>query len=161
MLWSSLGRRNRNPGQPMKLAFGLYFLAIGYVFMVAGSIVPRRRARLDVLAHDDLSAAHHRRAVHVATDSPSYPRIAGTQRLAAARRLVPVECDRETRSAGQVAGSIEAIESGDISLPWYGWFKLGGQADFFLMFVVISVIAGTIMLLLKPLLERLLAGRRA
>jgi len=66
-----------------------------------------------------------------------------------------------TRSAARVAGSIEAIESGDISLPWYGWFKLGGQADFFLMFVVISVIAGTIMLLLKPLLERLLAGRRA
>jgi POT family proton-dependent oligopeptide transporter len=62
---------------------------------------------------------------------------------------------------GQVAGSIDAIESGAISLPWYGWFKLGGQADFFLMFVVISAIAGTIMLLLKPFLGRLLAGRQA
>ena len=56
---------------------------------------------------------------------------------------------------------IEAIEAGDISLPWYGWFRLGGQADFFLMFLAISAIAGTVVLLLKPLLERLLAGRRA
>jgi POT family proton-dependent oligopeptide transporter len=64
------------------------------------------------------------------------------------------------KAGGQVAGKIDAIESGEISLPWYGWFKLGGQADFFLMFVVIAVIAGTLMLVLKPLLERLLAGRQ-
>src|SRR5204863_325791 len=38
MMWSSLGRQHRNPGQPMKLALGLYLLAVGYVFMVAGSI---------------------------------------------------------------------------------------------------------------------------
>ena len=63
------------------------------------------------------------------------------------------------KAAGQVAGSIDAIESGEIALPWYAWFKLGGQADFFLMFVFISAIVGTLVLVLKPLLERLLAGR--
>ena len=61
---------------------------------------------------------------------------------------------------GQVAGKIEAIESGELALPWYGWFKLGGQADFFLFFVFLSVIAGTVVLILKPLLDRLLAGRQ-
>jgi len=36
----------------------------------------------------------------------------------------------------------------------------GGQADFFLFFVFLSVVAGTLLLVLKPLLDRLLAGRQ-
>ena len=60
---------------------------------------------------------------------------------------------------GQMAGKIEAIENGAISLPWYAWFRLGGQADFFLFFVVLSAIAGTLVLALTPLLKRLVAAR--
>src|SRR5437899_7626919 len=33
-LWSWLGRRGRDPGQPVKIALGLGFLSLGYVFMV-------------------------------------------------------------------------------------------------------------------------------
>ncbi len=44
---------------------------------------------------------------------------------------------------GQFAGKIEAIEQGETTLPWYAWFRLGGQADFFLFFVLVAVLAGT------------------
>src|SRR5262249_55793431 len=38
-LWSWLARRGRDPGQPVKIAAGLFFLGFGYVFMViAGRI---------------------------------------------------------------------------------------------------------------------------
>src|SRR5438445_2311154 len=33
-LWSWLGRRGRDPGQPVKIALGLGFVSLGYVFMV-------------------------------------------------------------------------------------------------------------------------------
>jgi POT family proton-dependent oligopeptide transporter len=162
MLWSSLGRRHRNPGQPMKLALGLYLLAVGYVFMVAGSIgtTPTVRASMFWLTMTYL--------LHTMGELCMSP-----TGLAFVTRVSPVHSVSlllgvwylsnaiANKVGGQVAGMIEAIEAGDISLPWYGWFRLGGQADFFLMFLVISVIAGTIVLLVRPLLERLLAGRRA
>jgi hypothetical protein len=36
---------------------------------------------------------------------------------------------------------------------------LGGQADFFLMFVVSTFLAGTALLALAPAVKRLMAGR--
>ena len=60
---------------------------------------------------------------------------------------------------GAIAGKIDLIETGEASLFWYRWFRLGGQADFFLLFVVTSIGAAVIVLLLTPLMNRLLAGR--
>ena len=60
---------------------------------------------------------------------------------------------------GTIAGQIEKIESGELTLFWYRWFRLGGQADFFLLFVISSVGAGLVVLALAPVLKRLIAGR--
>ena len=60
---------------------------------------------------------------------------------------------------GQFAGQIERIEHGQLTLFWYRWFRLGGQADFFLVFVISSLGAGILMLILTPVFNRLLAGR--
>ena len=51
---------------------------------------------------------------------------------------------------GLVAARVEAIERGDIALPWH----LGGQADFFMLFVVAAGAAGLLMLALSPWLRR-------
>ena len=40
---------------------------------------------------------------------------------------------------------------GKLKLPW----NLGGQADFFLLFVITSVAAGVLLLVLSPVLSRL------
>ena len=37
---------------------------------------------------------------------------------------------------GMMAAQVEGIENGTVQLFWYPWFKLGGQADFFLLFVI-------------------------
>jgi POT family proton-dependent oligopeptide transporter len=57
---------------------------------------------------------------------------------------------------GLVASKVEAIERGEVALPWH----LGGQADFFMLFVVSSAAAALLMLALAPLMRRL-AGRFA
>jgi len=161
-LWSSLGRRHRNPGQPVKLALGLYLLAVGYVFMVAGSIgtTPTVRASMFWLTMTYL--LHTMGELCMSPTGLAFvTRVSPAHSVSLLLGVWYLSNALANKVGGQVAGSIEAIESGAISLPWYGWFKLGGQADFFLLFVVVSVIAGTLMLLLKPWLERLLAGRRA
>jgi len=52
---------------------------------------------------------------------------------------------------GLVAAQVEAIERGDVALPW----RLGGQADFFMLFVVASAVAALLVLALAPALGRL------
>jgi POT family proton-dependent oligopeptide transporter len=51
---------------------------------------------------------------------------------------------------GIVAAQVEAIERGEIALPWH----FGGQADFFLLFVVSSWAAAALMFALAPVLGR-------
>ena len=53
------------------------------------------------------------------------------RRVAAHGRVVRVEF-LANLGGGLVAAQVEAIERGDIALPWH----LGGQADFFMLFVV-------------------------
>jgi POT family proton-dependent oligopeptide transporter len=55
---------------------------------------------------------------------------------------------------GIVASQVEAIERGEIALPWH----LGGQADFFMLFVVSAGVAALLMFLLAPRLARLARG---
>jgi len=52
---------------------------------------------------------------------------------------------------GLVASHVEAIERGEIVLPW----NLGGQADFFMLFVVSAGVAALLMFFLAPSLARL------
>jgi len=54
---------------------------------------------------------------------------------------------------GYVAGTVQRIERGEV-------FRiLGGQADFFLIFVLSCLLAGCLLALLVPALKRLMGGR--
>ena len=52
---------------------------------------------------------------------------------------------------GYLAGMTERIESGVL------FRVLGGQADFFLIFVILCLGAGTLLFLLLPLIDRLMS----
>lgn len=52
---------------------------------------------------------------------------------------------------GLIAAKVKAIESGQIKMPW----NFGGQADFFFLFVVTSIVASLVILALSPLLKKL------
>jgi POT family proton-dependent oligopeptide transporter len=55
--------------------------------------------------------------------------------------------------AGQLASLSERVERGEM------FHLLGGEADFFLVFVVVLVAAGVVLLALSPWLKRLTHGR--
>ncbi|HYY61860.1 MAG TPA: oligopeptide:H+ symporter, partial [Burkholderiales bacterium] len=160
-LWYALGRRQRNPSQAVKLALALYFLAVGYLFMVAGSYGTTPAVRASMFW---LTATYFFHTVGELCMSPTglgfVTKVSPAKSVSLLMGVWYLANAVANKLGGQVAGKIDAIEAGELALPWYGWFRLGGQADFFLFFVFLSVIAGSLVLLLKPRLDRLLAGRQ-
>ena len=159
-IWSALGRRDRNPSMPVKVALALFLLGGGYVFMVVGSIgtSPSNRASMFWLV-----ATYTLLTLGELCISPTglsfVTRAAPARYVSFLMGVWFLSNALANKLGGQIAGQIEKIETGQVSLFWYRWFKLGGQADFFLLFVISSVAAGLLVLLLTPLLKRLIAGR--
>jgi dipeptide/tripeptide permease len=58
-------------------------------------------------------------------------------------------------AGGLIAAKVEAVERGEIKLPW----NFGGQADYFFLFVVTSIGVGVAVALATPLLKTLIQGR--
>jgi proton-dependent oligopeptide transporter, POT family len=152
-LWVFLSRRNLNPGQPMKLALGLMLVGLGYVFMVFGSLGTSEVARASAFW---LTATYFTHTVGELCISPTgLSFVAKNAPLRFSSFLMGVfflSNAVANKVGGQVAGQIERVASGEVKLPWH----LGGQADFFLFFVVLSVAAGLVVLIFVPVLNRLL-----
>jgi proton-dependent oligopeptide transporter, POT family len=157
-LWSWLARRGRDPRQALKIALGLAFLALGYLFMVwAGLVAAEGAAKAPMIL---IVATYFWHTVGELCLSPTglaYVTKAAPARWASLLMGVWfVSSFIANLAGGLVAAQVEAIERGDLRLPWH----LGGQADFFLLFVVAAGVAAVLMLLLAPLMNRL-AGDRA
>lgn len=156
-LWSILDRRGINPSQPMKIAIGLFLLGGGYLFMVAGSIGTTPTARASMFW---LLATYFMHTLGELCISPTglafVTRVAPARFISLLMGLSFLSNALANWAGGRVAGKIEKIESGQLEMFWYRWFKLGGQADFFLLFVMSSMGAAVVMLLLVPVIKRML-----
>ena len=176
LIWTGLGKRQLNPSQPMKIAIALFLVGGGYVFMVLGSMgTGGTTAEAMALPEGAASAG-----TAVSTVKVSMFWLFATYTLHTWGELCisPTALAFVTRAAavkyvsflmgiyflsnvvagklgGALAGQVEGIEKGIVQLPWYPWFKLGGQADFYLMFVIASVGCGLVVLALTPLLKKL------
>jgi POT family proton-dependent oligopeptide transporter len=159
-LWSALARRNLNPSMPVKIAMALFLLGGGYVFMVFGSLgtTPANRAAIFWLIAT--YTLHTLGELCISPTGLSFvTRAAPVRYVSFLMGLWFLSNAIANKLGGQIAGKIEHIERGQLNLFWYRWFRLGGQADFFLLFVISSVGAGLLVLLLAPFLKRMLAGR--
>jgi POT family proton-dependent oligopeptide transporter len=155
-LWSWLGRRGRDPRQAVKIALGLMFLGLGYVFMVAAgriAIDPAVKAPMILVL-----ATYFWHTVGELCLSPtglSYVTKAAPERYVSLLMGVWfVSTFLANLGGGLVAAQVEAIERGEIALPWH----LGGQADFFMLFVVSAGAAALVILAMAPWLRRLGRG---
>jgi POT family proton-dependent oligopeptide transporter len=155
-MWSWLGRRGRDPDQAVKIALGLLFLAVGYACTVwAGAIAaqPSMKAPMFLIV-----ATYFWHTVGELCLSPTG--LAYVTRAAPARFVSLlmgvwfVSTFLANVGGGFVAAQVEAIERGEIALPWH----LGGQADFFALFVVAAAAAGFLLLAIAPVLRRLSHG---
>ncbi|MBL8763152.1 MAG: peptide MFS transporter [Phycisphaerae bacterium] len=165
VMWTWLSRRNRNPGQPYKIGFGLVMVGLGYLFMVAAALQNT----------DDAHKAHMififgTYFVHTMGEI-----ILSPTGLSFVTKAAPKESTSllmgvwflssfiANLGAGKVAAAVEPILKGEKHLPWH--FAGGGPdapntyADFFFLFTVTSCGAGLIIFALGPWLVRLTGGR--
>jgi POT family proton-dependent oligopeptide transporter len=155
-LWTRLGRRGLDPSQPLKIALGLLFLGAGYVFMVWAGLAIRGGGKASMLL---ILATYFWHTVGELCLSPtglSYvTKVAPVRFVSLLMGVWFISSFVANLAGGLIAARVEAIERGEIALPWH----LGGQADFFFLFVVSSVGMGLLVAALSPLLVRLIQGR--
>lgn len=153
-LWTWLGRRGREPNTPAKMGLGLILQGMGFAFMVVGA-----------------SASEGGQLA-----SPAYLVLAYVFITWGELCVSPVGLSMVTKLAparfasllmgfwflttalanflaGQLAESTTRIARGDL------FRALGGQADFFLIFVVASTAAGVLLLLASRRLTRMMHER--
>ena len=153
-LWTALGRKKLDPSQPAKIALGLIFLGVGYIFMVwAGKIAVGGVAKASMFFVFMTYFWHTVGELCLSPTGLSYvTKAAPAKFVSLLMGIWFISSFIANLGGGLVASMVEDIESGKIKLPW----SFGGQADFFFLFVVTSVGAGLVVLILTPILKKLM-----
>jgi POT family proton-dependent oligopeptide transporter len=153
-LWTWLGRRNREPSTPMKMAIGLVLVGLGFVFMVVGA---QRTAGGALVSPFWLFAAYSFHTFGELCLSPiglSFVTKVAPERMVA--RLMGFWFFATALGeflAGQFAALTDKIARGEI------FHLFGGQADFYLVLVVAPLLAGGLLFAVTPWLRRRMHGR--
>ncbi|MHC4428070.1 MAG: oligopeptide:H+ symporter, partial [Planctomycetota bacterium] len=159
LIWGRLGKRNLNPTQSLKIAYGLFLLGGGYVFMVVGGGFSEGGVKVTVWWLTLTYLLHTMGELCLSPTGLSFVTKASPAKwISFLMGLWFLSSFVANLAGGVVAGYIERIESGETELFWYTWFRVGGSGDFFLLFVISSVAAGLVALVLTPLYKRLLHG---
>jgi POT family proton-dependent oligopeptide transporter len=153
-MWTRLEARGRAPSTPVRFALGLFLLGAGFVVLVVGARLSDGGVRVSPLW---LIATY---VLHTCGELCMSPIGLSMVTKLAPKRFASLAMGFwffsmfiSDLSAGLVAATVEKVERGQV------FRLLGGQADFFLMFVVSTFVAGSALLVLSPRVKRLMAGR--
>jgi len=159
-MWSRLGRRGRDPKQATKIGLALMLIAASYLFMVLGAREASTGLRVSMFW---LVATYMVQTFGELCISPTG---LGWVTKAAPVRFMSLLMGIWFLSsflAGVVGGELAAItgsiERGTTALPWYGLGRLGGQADYYLLFVIASGALGVVALVTSPFFARVLRDK--
>ena len=153
-MWTRLETRGWAPSTPVRFALGLFLLGSGFAVLVIGARLSDGGARVSPLW---LIVTY---VLHTCGELCLSP-----VGLSMVTKLAPARFESLAMGAwffsmfiadllaGFIAGAVEKVEKGQL------FHLLGGQADFFLMFVVSTFVAGAMLLTLSPFVKRLMAGR--
>ncbi len=173
LLWTALGKRRMNPSQPVKIGLGLILLGVGFVVLVLGArgvhvVPPPAGAPPEELGVVTAKASlwflmgayffHTMGELCLSPTGLSYVTKAAPARFVSLLMGIWfVSSFIANLTGGLIAAQTERIEKGEIKLPWNVSEGTGTiQADFFLLFVVTSIGAGVVILVLTPLLKKLM-----
>jgi POT family proton-dependent oligopeptide transporter len=153
-MWTALARRRLEPSTPVKMGLAMMLMAAGFVVMVGGA----RASDGGMIVSPGWLVGTY--ALHTFGELCLSP-----IGLSTVTKLAPVKYMSLLMGlwffstaiaeflAGQLASLSDRIEHGEM------FHLLGGQADFFLVFVFTSVAAGVVAFALAPRLKKLTHGR--
>ena len=153
-LWQRLGPRA--PSTQAKMALGLVLLGLAYVVMVLGAAASDRGIRVSPWYLISFYLVYSLGELCFLPAGFSFVGQAAPVRLASMLMGLWFTANFVANLiGGYLAGEVERIERGEL------FVVLGGQADFFLIFVVSCVSAGVLLALLLPVLTRLIRSAPA
>ncbi len=165
ILWRFLGRRRLEPNTPTKMSLGLILLGLGFVLMVmaafrsdGGEYLPAGTEPLMRVAPYWLLGAY---LLHTIGELMLSPIGLSLVTKLAARQWVSLMMGVWFLSPAiaQLIGGYTFAFNESIQQDGVPPDAFGGQADFFLLFVITSIGAGVVMLAISPLLKKLMHGR--
>jgi proton-dependent oligopeptide transporter, POT family len=152
LLWDRLGKRQ--PSTATKMAYGLLLLSLGYMIITLGAF---RSDAGTLVSPVYLIACYF---FITCGEICLYPvglsfvsKVAPVKYSSALMGIFFLSLFAASLLGGYVAGTVKAVERGEV------YHVLGGRADFFLMFVITSILAGVFLLVLVPTIKRLTHGR--
>lgn len=155
-LWGWLGARRMNPTQPAKIAFGLILLALGFIFMVQGARLALTGQLVSPIWIFAAYLFHTMGELCLSPTGLSYVTKAAPVRFVSLLMGIWfISSFIANLGGGLIAAKVEAIERGEVKLPW----NLGGSADFFMLFVIVPGGVGLLVLLFTPLLKKMLRNQ--
>jgi len=152
-LWVRLAKRGRDPSTPTKMSIGLALVGVGFLLLVAGA----RFADAGALVSPAwLLGAYVLHTFGELCLSPIglslVSRLAPPKHTAVFMGLWFVATAFAEFLAGHLAAATEKVARGEV------FHLFGGQADFFFIFVVSSLVAALALATLTPWLKRLMAA---
>jgi POT family proton-dependent oligopeptide transporter len=164
ILWTQLAKRKVNVPQPAKIALGLIFLGLGFAVLVYGANTVKAgvaQAAVNGVVPPVMKAAmfylvltyflHTVGEICLSPTGLSYvTKAAPVKFVSLLMGIWFVSSFVANLGGGLIAAQVKDIEEGKVKLPW----SFGGQADFFMLFVVSSIGAGVLILALTPILIR-------
>ena len=152
-IWTWLGRHGKNPSQPVKIALGLIFLGLGYLFMVLAGRDAAQGAKAAMWLITMTYFWHTVGELCLSPTGLSYvTKAAPVKWVSLLMGIWFVSSFIANLGGGLVAAQVEKIENGELQVPW----DFGGKADFFFLFVVSSIGAGVLILIFTPLLKMMM-----
>jgi proton-dependent oligopeptide transporter, POT family len=151
-LWGWLGKRGRDPSTPAKMSGGLALVGVGFLILVAGARLSDAGA---LVSPGFLLGAYTLHTFGELCLSPIglsvVSRLAPPKHVSLFMGLWFVATAVSEYIAGHLAAATDKIAQGEL------FHLLGGQADFFLIFVVSSLVSAAALAALTPWLRKLMA----
>ncbi len=153
-LWTRLAARGREPSTPIKFVWALVLVSLGFAVMVAGARLSDAGVRVSPLWLVAALAFHTWGELCLSPVGLSMVTKLAPARFASLMMgLWFVSFFLSDLLAGRLAGMVERIEQGHL------FTLLGGQADFFLIFVIAPLVGAALLLTLSRTVLRLMHGR--
>ena len=150
-IWQRLGERA--PSTPAKMVLGLILLGLAYTLMVAGAAQSDHGSRASPWVLVGFYLVYTVGELCFLPVGISFVSQAAPPRLASMLMGLWLTANFVANLiGGYLAGMVQRIERGEV------FRVLGGQADFFLIFVVLCLTAGSMLGLLVPTIKRLMGA---
>ncbi|WP_043650427.1 peptide MFS transporter [Chitinilyticum litopenaei] len=157
-LWSVLARKNREPASPTKMAIGLLLLSAGFLVIAVGVQQIAPGVKMSMLW---LVAMYWLHTLGELCLSPIGLSLVNKLAPAKFASLLMAVWFLANAAANWFAGVLAGFypEAGKPAPVFLGW-QIGNLADFFMLFVVMALVAGALLLLLTGALQKRMHGVR-